>query len=203
MPRKPGVTDETIIQMYKSGMSYKEMEPITGISGRAIRDVLYKHKVPMNREQYSGQPRKNKVNEEFFKVWTYEMAWVLGLFITDGHVNKKYHSIYFSQKDERILKLIAQYMEADYILAPTGPTRSTPMLIINSKEIKKDFEALGIISNKSLTVPFPNVPAEFLASFVRGVIDGDGSVGKEGKCMLHQAALTLQTVYYPCSAHGA
>lgn len=183
MPRKPGVTDETIIQMYMSGMSYKEMEPITGISGRAIRNVLYKHKIPMNREQYSGQPRKNKVNEDFFKVWTYEMAWILGLFVTDGHVNKKYHSIYFSQKDERILKLIAQYMEADYILAPTGPTRSTPMLIINSKEIKKDFEALGIISNKSLTVPFPNVPAEFLASFVRGVIDGDGSVGKEGYTM--------------------
>lgn len=67
MPRNPGVTDETIIQMYKSGMPYKEMEPITGISDRAIRNVLHKHKIPMNRKQYSGQPRKNKVNEDFLK----------------------------------------------------------------------------------------------------------------------------------------
>ncbi|HJF31986.1 MAG TPA: hypothetical protein K8V56_09445 [Sporosarcina psychrophila] len=174
------MTDEAIINMYKSGMSFKEMQPIIGLSDRAIRNVLYKHEIPMNREQYSGQPRKNKVNEDFFKVWTHEMAWVLGLFVTDGHVNKQYHSIYFSQKDERILKLIAKYMEADYVLAPIGSTRSTPTLIVNSKKIKMDLEALGIVANKSLTVPFPNIPGEFLSSFVRGVIDGDGWVGKEG-----------------------
>jgi DNA-binding transcriptional regulator WhiA len=183
MPRNPGMTDEAIIKMYKSGMSFKEMGPIVGLSDRAIRNVMYKHGISMNREQYSGQPRKHKVNEDYFKVWTYEMAWVLGLFVADGHVNKKLHSIYFSQKDERILQLIAKYMEADYVLAPTGPTKSTPTLLINSKEIKKDLEMLGIVANKSLTVPFPNVPEEFLASFVRGVIDGDGSVGKEGYSM--------------------
>ena len=70
-------------------------------------------------------------------------------------------------------------MEADYVLAPIGPTRLTPTLMINSynsKEIKKDLEQFGISSNKSLTVPFPDVPKEFLPSFVRGVIDGDGWV---------------------------
>ncbi len=66
MPRNPGVTDEVIIQMYKSGMSFKEMIPIIGLSDRAIRNVLNKHGVGMNREQYSGQPRKHKVNENFF-----------------------------------------------------------------------------------------------------------------------------------------
>ena len=111
------------------------------------------------------------------------MAWVLGLFVTDGNVNKQLHSIYFSQKDERVLKLIAKYMEADYVLAATWPTKTTPTLIINSKEIKKDLEMLGIIANKSLLVPFPKVPKEYLASFVRGVIDGDGWVQKTGYVM--------------------
>jgi hypothetical protein len=64
---------------------------------------MFKHGVEMNREQSSGQPRKHKVNEDFFKVWTHEMAWVLGLFVTDGHVNNQIHSIAFAQKDERIL----------------------------------------------------------------------------------------------------
>ena len=31
------------------------------------------------------------------------MAWVLGIFVTDGCVNNKIHSISFTQKDERIL----------------------------------------------------------------------------------------------------
>lgn len=183
MPRNPGMTDEVIIQMYKSGMSFKEMIPIIGLSDRAIRNVLYKHGVGMNREQYSGQPRKHKVNENFFKVWTHEMAWILGLFVTDGHVHNQTHTISFSQKDENILHLIANYMEADYVLAPFGPTKTTPSLLINSKEIKKDLEKLGILANKSLTVPFPDVPEEYLPSFVRGVIDGDGWVDNEGYTM--------------------
>ncbi|WP_066288217.1 LAGLIDADG family homing endonuclease [Bacillus sp. FJAT-29937] len=183
MPRKPGITDETIIKMYKSGMSFKEMAPNIGLSDRAIRNVLYKHGIEMNRQQYSGQPRKHKVNEDFFKVWTHEMAWILGLFVTDGHVNNKIHSISFSQKDERILRLIAKHMEADYILAPTGPTRKTPTLLINSKEIKNDLDKMGITSKKSFTVPFPDVPEEFMPSFVRGVIDGDGWVQKTGYVM--------------------
>ena len=182
MPRNPGMTDEVIIAMYKSGMPHKEMGPIIGISSSAILNVIHKHGIPVNRAQYSGQPRKNKVNEDFFKVWSHEMAWVLGLFVTDGHVNKKIHSIYFSQKEERILQIIAKYMDADYVLAATGPTKTTPTLIINSKEIKNDLAAMGIGPNKSLTVPFPRVPEEFLASFVRGVIDGDGWVQKTGLC---------------------
>jgi len=183
MSRNPGMTDEVIIQMYKSDMSFKEMESIIGLSGRAIRNVMYKHGIEMNREQHSGQPRNHKVNEDFFKVWTEEMAWVLGLFVTDGHMHKKYHSIYFSQKDERILQLIAKYMEADYILAPFGKTKTTPTLIVNSKIIKNDLQLIGITAKKSLTLPFPKVPEEFLASFVRGVIDGDGWVQKTGYVM--------------------
>lgn len=131
MPRNPGMTDDINIEMYKSGMSFKEMTPIIGLSDRAIRNVMYKHGVKMNREQSSGQPRKHKVNENFFKVWTHEMAWVLGMFVTDGHVNKNTHSICFSQKDEKILRQIANYLEADYVLAPYGPTKTTPTLIIN------------------------------------------------------------------------
>lgn len=139
--------------------------------------------IEMNRKQYSGQPRKHKVNENFFKTWSHEMAWVLGLFITDGHVNNKIHSIAFSQKDERILQVIAKFMEADYILAPKGPTNTTPTLLINSKEIKNDLQKLGITANKSFNVPFPSVPEEFLPSFVRGVVDGDGWVQRKGYVM--------------------
>jgi len=94
MPRNPGITDEAIIRMYKSGKSFKDMIPIIGLSDRAIRNVLYKHGITMNRKQFSGQLRKNKVNEDFFKVWTQKMSWVLGLLVTDGHIHNKYHSIY-------------------------------------------------------------------------------------------------------------
>ena len=56
-------------------------------------------------------------------------------------------------------------------------------MLIHSKEIKKDLAELGIGPNKSLTVPFPDIPEEFLPSFVRGVIDGDGWIQKTGYVM--------------------
>ncbi len=144
---------------------------------------MYKHGVEMNRKQFSGQPRKHQVDEFFFRTWSHEMAWVLGLFITDGHVNSRTHSIVFSQKDERILRLVAICMKADYVLGSNRVTKSTPSLIINSKIIKKDLKNMGITSNKSLNVPFPDVPQEFLPSFIRGVIDGDGWVQDTGYVM--------------------
>jgi hypothetical protein len=183
MPRNLNFTDQEIIHMYKSGMPFKEMCKIIGISDRAIRNVMYKHGVEMNREQSSGQPRKHKVNEDFFKTWSHEMAWVLGLLVTDGCIHKNLHSITITQKNEEILRIVSKYMNADYVLAPVEKTRKTPTLIINSKEIKTDLGNLGVSANKSLTIPFPSVPNEFLPSFVRGVIDGDGWVQKTGYVM--------------------
>lgn len=180
MTRNEGITDEVIIKLYKSGMPYKEMIPIIGLTARGICKVLHRNGVKMLREQRSGQPRKHKVNEDFFKTWSHDMAWVLGMFITDGTVSRNTHTISFSQKDEHILRLIAKIMEADYVLAPFGTTKTTPSIVIHSKKIKNDLEKLGIKPNKSLTVPFPDVPEEFLPSFVRGVIDGDGWVQRKG-----------------------
>lgn len=180
MARNPRISDEDIIRMYKSGMPYKEMVPIVGLSDRAIRNLLYKHGVKMNREQSSGRPRKHKVNEDFFKVWTNEMAWVLGLFITDGCVSNRTHTISIAQKDERVLRLAAKYMDADYVISLPKSTRTTPMFVIN---LKQDLEKMGIIANKSLTMPFPDVPEGFLPAFIREVIDGDGWVQKKGYVM--------------------
>lgn len=134
----------------------------------------------MNREQSSGQPRKHKVNEDFFKIWTHEMAWVLGLFVTDGCVNNSLHSVTFTQKNENILRFIAKCMDADYIVSRKYKTRLTPTLIIHSKIIKEDLGKLGITANKSLNVPFPYVPDEFLPAFICGVVEGDGWVQKAG-----------------------
>jgi len=68
------------------------------------------------------------------------------LFITDGCIHNKLHTITLTQKDERVLRLVAQFMKADYVLAPIAETKKTPTLIINSKEIKLDLNKLGVCS---------------------------------------------------------
>ena len=104
------MTDEKIIELYKSGLPYEKLCDMIGLSDRAIRNVLNKHGVELKP---IGRPRIHQVNEDFFKTWSHEMAWVLGLFITDGHVNKDVHSVYLSQKDETLLKKVAKLMDAN------------------------------------------------------------------------------------------
>lgn len=180
MPRNPGMTDEKIIELYKKGLPYAKLCTITGLSDRAIRNVLNKHEVELNP---IGRRRIHKVNQDFFKTWSHEMAWVLGLFITDGHVNKTYHTVYLAQKDEGMLEKVAMLMDANPTIAQGTGTRTTPMLIINSKTIKQDLEQLGVTPNKSYTVSFPGVPDQYMPAFIRGVIDGDGWVQDRGYVM--------------------
>lgn len=180
MARIRGVTDEMIIELYRSGLSYEKICPIVGLTDRAIRNVMKKHGI---ERRSTGRPRIHKVNEAFFQTWTAEMAWVLGLIITDGHVGKTNNSVYLSQKDETLLRKVAFLMDADPIIAEPIGTRTIPMLIINSKMIKINLEQLGVTSNKSYTVGFPDVPEPFLPAFIRGVIDGDGWVQDRGYVM--------------------
>ncbi|MDN4607602.1 LAGLIDADG family homing endonuclease [Sporosarcina highlanderae] len=145
MARNLGMTDEKIIELYKSGLPYAQLISIIGLSVSGIKYVLKKNGIELDHT--TGRPRIHKVNEDYFKVWSHEMAWVLGLIITDGTINKKVHSVYLAQKDETILRKVAILMGAEpRITAPTG-TRTTPMLIINSNTIKEDLEQIGIKPN--------------------------------------------------------
>ena len=53
---------------------------------------------------------------------------------------------------------------------------------IISSEIIKDLKSFGLHQKKSYTLQFPkNIPHEYMYGFVRGLIDGDGSIWQEGK----------------------
>ncbi|WP_053366728.1 LAGLIDADG family homing endonuclease [Bacillus sp. FJAT-27245] len=176
MPRKKGITDDCIIKMYTDGVSYKEMIAISGLSARAILNVLTKSGIKAIR---TGPPRKYKVNEEFFDHWTNEMAWVLGLIVTDGNVCPNNQSFSVSQKDPQLLEKIAKLMEfTGKVVKREHADLYT--LTVCSKALKNKLCKLGITKRKSLTVNFPKCPQDYMPSFVRGVIDGDGYVDNEG-----------------------
>lgn len=173
MARIRGITDQMILDKYAEGLSTSELAAYAGVTERAIRNVFYKSGI--NNIQ---RPRKHIVNEEFFKTWSNEMAWVLGLIITDGCIANDGRTLILIQKDETLLQKVADIMQADFIV--TRHEKRTPALLINSKKITRDLADHGIYKNKSLKVEFPKVPTVFLPHFIRGVIDGDGWVQDRG-----------------------
>lgn len=124
---------------------------------------------------------KNTVNENYFDNWNPEMAYVLGLIATDGNVSwnpkKGYQSLTITaaEKDKEHLEKIRQLLKSAKPLLYAESTKSY-RLIVNSKKICQDLMAFGIVPAKSKILKFQPVPVRYLQHYIRGVVDGDGTV---------------------------
>jgi hypothetical protein len=121
---------------------------------------------------------------EFFRVWTPEMAYILGLWWTDGcmrvKANTGAHQIEIASNDCEYLESIAQVIGGKYFLRKVSPHTNTYVISFCSKEMYQDIERLGGTPRKSRTIGFPDVPVDLLPHFVRGVVDGDGTLAWNG-----------------------
>lgn len=127
-------------------------------------------------EIQSQNARKYNIDQDYFKTWSRNMAYVLGLWFADGCIyGGKMFDITLHKKDKYILKKVAEELKYegnlyDYV------DRQAARLNFSCVVIYRDLVSLGGTENKSLTLTFPNVPDEYLADFIRGYFDGDGCV---------------------------
>lgn len=127
---------------------------------------------------------KYAVNEEFFRNWNHEMAYVLGYLYADGsmedasYLRGKY--IRVSSIDRQTILKIKRLMNSKHTIVtriPSSQKRGTSYLLrIGSHKLYNDLTDLGLFPHKSLTIKFPKVPVKYLKDFVRGYLDGDGCV---------------------------
>ena len=134
------------------------------------------------------------VDDDFFKTWSPKMAWCLGLIATDGClfsnvnafrnvlVNK---TLALGNTDKEIIDKMVNYIKSTYKIGTVkyngrngyGHCSDMYCVKIISSIIYDDLIALGIKERKSLDIQFPaNYPVEFMADYIRGLWDGDGSV---------------------------
>jgi len=170
---------DDIIAMYQNGHSTKEISLKHGVTQRGVGYILNQRGITL-----IGKRRTNgyKVNDDFFKTWTNEMAYVLGFIFTDGNVSGTTLSI--AQNERYILELIRDVMESDNrITEEENGKNAIHVLRIHRMVIVEDLRKLGVIEGKSRIMSFPEVPTEYLPHFIRGVIDGDGWVHDKGYVM--------------------
>src|ERR1035441_82018 len=106
--------------------------------------------------------------------------YLLGAFITDGCVKvlKDYKYATITSKDEDWLKQIRD------ILCPEKPIhqrknnlRNIYILNINNTLMCDWLIAHNCVPAKSRMVELPDIPKQYLPDFIRGCMDGDGSLG--------------------------
>jgi len=94
--------------------------------------------------------------------------------------NTRAHEIEIASNDREHLELIARTIGGKYFLRKVTSTSNTYVISFCSKEMYRDIEEHGGTSRKSRTIGFPQVPPELLPHFIRGVVDGDGTLTWNG-----------------------
>lgn len=122
-------------------------------------------------------------NEKFFDNWSPDLAWLVGIVLSDGGVsnpiNGKYIKVKMCDKDviEKI-KTITGYKGEIRPCKREKPHYKKPyIIVIGGKTIWQFFTDLGMDNNKSYTAKWPiGLPDEHISHFIRGLFDGDGSI---------------------------
>ena len=185
-------TERKIIQDYKKGeggATYLKNK-YKANSEATIYRILRAYGVP--RRSLSEARRaacKYEIDEKAFEnIDTREKAYWLGIMYTDGYICKaqeytNYVGLSISEKDIDLLekfKVFLKYSgEIKHYKVSSGYKIGTPYvrLRIGNNKLVADLEKWGVVEHKTKIINgMPDIP--YKMDFIRGVIDGDGSLYK-------------------------
>ncbi len=127
-------------------------------------------------------PMYRKINKDFFKKWTEDMAYVLGFIYADGNIiyTKRYTWFWSLQiTDGDILEEIKKVIGSSHVISKKKKFDNQKQqfrIQIGSKEMCEDLIRLGLTERKSKTILLPEIPKKYFPHFLRGYFDGDGGV---------------------------
>jgi hypothetical protein len=148
----------------------------------------------MERDKRGGYNRK-KVDENFFKVWSPKMAYVLGFIYADGAIEDCRESsrtcyLTLANNDIDILREMMAAMATEHTILKRDPRiikirdkeywcKTSYCVRIGNKIIYDDLIKFGLCPRKSLDIELPEIPNQYFEYFLRGYFDGDGCVNVE------------------------
>lgn len=172
------ISNETIVSLYTSGLTMKEVGEKLGISHWTVLDRLKKAGVRKNK--------RHKVDHTVFAKYTPASCYWAGFIAADGFIDpvKNNVGVELHSKDEQHLLNLCKFSGRDGSLwrrerTSYGNKSAHSSMTLVSKQIVKDLnDNFNITPKKSLTLQPPTqIPSNMQKHFIRGYIDGDGSVG--------------------------
>lgn len=169
-------------------LSAQKIAKMVGAKVYQIDYLLDKYEIP--RRTLSVANRKYSVNHSYFKqIDDCEKAYWLGFLYADGFVTAgNYVGLSLAVTDKKHVEKFREAIRSTHpihIYKTNGYANTEyARLAFASQEMTRDLENLGCFQHKTLLLKFPTeqqVPHQFLKDFVRGYIDGDGSITTGGE----------------------
>ena len=176
--------EKQIVNEYLNGASTKFLMNKYGFKTRkSITDKVkkYGYNVRSNREEIM----KNKPYEYFsMSVIDSEFkAYFLGLLLTDGYIVD--NTVGLDLVDEDCIKFISSTIQKPYhSYKREGNRQNRHRIIINNQKLIKELERFGVVPRKTKLLngfELQENEQKYYPYIVRGMIDGDGWIRKDGK----------------------
>lgn len=106
------------------------------------------------------------------------MAYAVGLIATDGNLSRKPGRISLMSNDADLLEMVRQRFNLTIPVRPHrgGSSNRCNRIVWGDRCFYDWLLAVGLTPAKSLTLGPLAIPDEYFADFLRGCIDGDGSI---------------------------
>ncbi len=117
------------------------------------------------------------MHSKLVQKWTPQLAYAVGLIVTDGCLSSDGRHIIFTSKDIDLIQIFAQILNLKNKIGETRNPRSRAYRIqFGNISLYRWFLDIGITPHKSLTIEKVAVPRKYFLDFLRGHLDGDGSI---------------------------
>lgn len=178
--------EEILIKFGRNTIPSEILKLLPNKTTQQIRDKMYKTGIKLSQETYSKSKRIYSINEEFFRNQTQNMAYILGLWWSDGsiapsHTGEINEFNITLKNEEKLLTQIRNEMGSNIPLK-IHPQTGAFVLKIFSRKICQDLITLGGRRNKSKNLSWPNIDDDFIPSFIKGYFDGDGCISQKTGC---------------------
>ncbi len=166
MTKLANLTEERLIRLYiEEKKSLEDIAKLYDVSRVAIYKKLKKlcikqrskSQARLEAQKQGKVPQQYyQINEEFFSCWSAEMAYTLGLIITDGCISKT-GTISLSMNDSEILEKVKRAMGSDHSIILSKHQKGLYYFHFARERLVKDLAKFGIGPKKSLNVKFPPI----------------------------------------------
>ncbi len=170
-------TKDTLTRLYlEQGLSKCKIAKQYNTDHKRVSYYLKKHHIE------SRPVLEYELKRDFFKKQNHDMAYILGFILADGSITKDGKGVTFGVKesDGYLLQLIADKLGYNGKLKKWSKKDSKYSYItlsIFSTEIVQDLAKYGIVNGKTGKEVFPSLlDIRYHYAFLRGYLDGDGSV---------------------------
>lgn len=135
-------------------------------------------------------------------IWTHNLAYVVGLITTDGNLSKDGRHLAFTSNDLDLIESLKNTLGLKNYVAKkksgyTGKLSSFQIQFGNVV-LHRWLCDIGLMPNKSKQLGVLNIPDEFFFDFLRGHLDGGGSIKKYYDAV-YPKSLRLYTVFMSAS----